>query len=85
MIAGEKQRRNRGLFMKRKDAPVCPCTPLCGVLFRRWRDCSMRTKSGNFAQIQLSPFAKMRGLSRIGTAKNDCSPAIFVNIILTKK
>lgn len=21
-----------------KEAPVCPCTPLCGVFFLRWRE-----------------------------------------------
>lgn len=37
-LEGEK-RKNRTQFNKRQRIPpVCPCTPLCGVFFLRWRN-----------------------------------------------
>ena len=40
-LEGEK-RKGRTQFNKRQRIPpVCPCTPLCGVFFLRWRNCPM--------------------------------------------
>ena len=65
--------------------PVCPCVPLCraggvvagqGNLERICHDFGRREKEGAWSR-----YLQGRALP---DAKNDCSPAIFVNILLIK-
>ena len=78
----EKASQKVRLFLR----PVCPCVPLCRAggtvagkssLERICPDFRRRKKEGVW-----SKYLQGRALT---DAKNVCSPAIFVNIILTKK
>lgn len=78
----ERRAKEVRLFLR----PVCPCVPLCGVggvvagqssLERICPDFGRRKKGG--------AWSKYLPEMTLPDAKNVCSPAIFVNIILTKK